>query len=53
MRMEGIGYKAERMQHSPDVRAPLFGEHTRDVLREWLGVEAADCEALEAAGAFN
>jgi crotonobetainyl-CoA:carnitine CoA-transferase CaiB-like acyl-CoA transferase len=30
--------------------APLFGEHTAELLRELLGVTAEDVAALEAAG---
>ena len=32
---------------------PLLGEHTAAVLSEWLGLGAADAEALAAAGAFG
>ena len=30
-----------------------LGEHTRDVLREWLGMDGADITALEQRGAFG
>ncbi|MBM4404627.1 MAG: hypothetical protein FJ039_00350 [Chloroflexi bacterium] len=31
-------------------RAPALGEHTRDLLMAWLGLSAADVDALSAAG---
>jgi len=41
-----------RLSESPAVhqRAPLLGEHTRDVLTAELGLSAAQLEALAAAG---
>lgn len=32
---------------------PLLGEHTVDVLVEWLGIGAPEMEVLAAAGAFG
>jgi crotonobetainyl-CoA:carnitine CoA-transferase CaiB-like acyl-CoA transferase len=33
--------------------APLFGEHTDEVLREWLGADAREIEAWRQAGALS
>jgi crotonobetainyl-CoA:carnitine CoA-transferase CaiB-like acyl-CoA transferase len=34
-------------------RAPLIGEHTADVLADWLGLDGAEVERLEAEGALE
>jgi crotonobetainyl-CoA:carnitine CoA-transferase CaiB-like acyl-CoA transferase len=39
-----------RSQPVEPFHAPLFGEHNGEVLREWLGMEPAEIDALEAQG---
>jgi crotonobetainyl-CoA:carnitine CoA-transferase CaiB-like acyl-CoA transferase len=46
---------AWRMSHTPAgtrMPAPAFGEHTREVLREYLGVTTAELDTLAAEGAI-
>jgi crotonobetainyl-CoA:carnitine CoA-transferase CaiB-like acyl-CoA transferase len=41
-------------QAPPDaVRPPMLGEHTQEILKSWLGVEAAEVHALAERGAFG
>jgi benzylsuccinate CoA-transferase BbsF subunit len=53
LRMEGHSFKARKMQLSDVVRAPLFGEHTRDVFTEWLGMGDGEYSDLERSGALS
>jgi crotonobetainyl-CoA:carnitine CoA-transferase CaiB-like acyl-CoA transferase len=39
-RFEGLPFRFRRTPVVPERRAPLLGEHTDDVLREWLGQRA-------------
>ncbi len=52
VRMEGVPFRAESMQLDGPRRAPLFGEHTSEVLREWLGFDEAAVSSVEASGAL-
>ncbi|MDP6605287.1 MAG: CoA transferase [Dehalococcoidia bacterium] len=52
-RMEGVPWQAERMRLAGPVRAPLFGEHTDDVLAGWLGMGDGEIERARAAGALE
>ena len=40
-------YQFRHAASPPDRRAPLLGEHTSEVLREWLGLSDAELIALE------
>src|SRR5262249_49767011 len=44
MWMEGVPFRAERLRWDEAKPAPLFGQHTDEVLTEWLGLtpEATD-----------
>ena len=51
--MEGVPFKSETLHLDPAKRAPLFGEHTDEVLREWLGMEVEAIDAARKAGALT
>ena len=46
----GIPVHMQRHQPVPLRRAPTLGEHTREVLREVLGMDDAELDRLDAAG---
>lgn len=52
-RMEGVPWHAARMQLADPTAAPLFGEHTGEVLGEWLGMSEQEIEQAQAAGALE
>jgi crotonobetainyl-CoA:carnitine CoA-transferase CaiB-like acyl-CoA transferase len=52
VRMEGVPFQAERLRWDAARPAPLFGEHTDAVLREWLGMTAEEIAAAREAGAL-
>ena len=55
----GLRYPGAPISCEPDAnawvfgRAPLYAEHTRQVLSDWLGFDAARLSELAAAGAFG
>ncbi len=49
----GHGWRLDGRQLLPVANAPVLGEHTREVLREYLGADEAEIDALEAAGALR
>lgn len=53
LRMEGVPYKSRNMQLVAAQRAPLFGEHTSDVLAQWLDFDETRIAALMEAGVFK
>jgi benzylsuccinate CoA-transferase BbsF subunit len=53
LRMGGVPYKAENLRHEQALRAPLLGQHTNDVLREWLSLPEASIAKLTEAGALT
>ena len=53
LRMEGVPFKAQTLTVDAARRAPLFGEHTREVLQAWLGLADAELARLDAAGALK
>lgn len=50
VRLDGIPYRLERTPARVSGPGPLLGEHTDDVLRRLLGLEAHQIAALRAAG---
>jgi formyl-CoA transferase len=45
-----------RMSKTPGLyrsRMPRTGEHTREVVQRWLGINTSEVDALEQAGAFD
>ncbi|HEX7043903.1 MAG TPA: CoA transferase [Burkholderiales bacterium] len=50
LRMTGSPLKLRSIEARPLEPPPLLGQHTEEVLRERLGLEAAEIEALRAAG---
>lgn len=53
LRMEGVPFKAPGIELVPSRRAPLWGEHTGEVLREWLGMTAEEVAQAQEAGALK
>lgn len=53
VRVPTVAFPAKLSQTPPDYRQepPRLGEHTLEILRDWLGIETADGERLLAAGA--
>jgi crotonobetainyl-CoA:carnitine CoA-transferase CaiB-like acyl-CoA transferase len=49
----GHGWRLDGHQVLPTANAPVLGEHTREVLREYLGASEAEIDDLEAAGALR
>jgi crotonobetainyl-CoA:carnitine CoA-transferase CaiB-like acyl-CoA transferase len=52
LRMEGEPYRAENLRRAEPRPAPLFGQHTREVLRDWLALDDAAVDRLQEAGAL-
>jgi CoA:oxalate CoA-transferase len=48
-----LPYRFSRSALAPFRRAPLRGEHDEEVLREWLGLDAARVAALRAQGVLG
>jgi crotonobetainyl-CoA:carnitine CoA-transferase CaiB-like acyl-CoA transferase len=52
MRMEGVPIQAEHLRWDAARPAPLFGQHTGEVLHEWLGLDDTAVAAAHASGAL-
>lgn len=48
-----VPFKISGMSFSPSRRAPLFGEHTREICRELLGLSEAEIERLKGEGVLE
>jgi crotonobetainyl-CoA:carnitine CoA-transferase CaiB-like acyl-CoA transferase len=46
----GLPFTFSRSAIAPLAPAARLGEHTAEALREWLGLDAAEVETLEAQG---
>jgi crotonobetainyl-CoA:carnitine CoA-transferase CaiB-like acyl-CoA transferase len=53
LRMVGAPFHLSADDTEPYLPPPLIGEHTREVLKELLGIGDADFKALQKAGAFG
>lgn len=53
LRMEGVPYHAQNLQHAPPTAAPLLGQHTDAVLSHWLGLDEAAIQALHHGAALT
>ena len=53
LRMEGNSFIPRAMELATVTRAPLFGEHTRMVFEEWLGMDAEEYANIERSGALT
>jgi crotonobetainyl-CoA:carnitine CoA-transferase CaiB-like acyl-CoA transferase len=51
--MPGFPFKMSELGPLPDLRAPLLGEHGAEILREELGLGAADVSRLREAGVVH
>jgi hypothetical protein len=51
--MPGFPFKMSELGPLPDLRAPLLGEHGAEILREELGLGAADVSRLREAGVLH
>jgi crotonobetainyl-CoA:carnitine CoA-transferase CaiB-like acyl-CoA transferase len=49
----GIPYKLSRTPGGIQRSAPLLGEHNDLVFREWLGVDDAEMQRMQAADVFK
>jgi crotonobetainyl-CoA:carnitine CoA-transferase CaiB-like acyl-CoA transferase len=50
---EGPAFRASALPAPIQRAAPFLGEHTREVCRDWLGLAAAEIDALFAAGVLE
>ena len=50
---ERFAARSESLGEPPDRPAPVMGEHTAEVARDWLGLEAAEIARLIAAGVLE
>ena len=53
VRCEHAGLRLSGSEAALRTPGPLLGEHTREVLAEWLGLETDEIERLEAAGVLR
>jgi crotonobetainyl-CoA:carnitine CoA-transferase CaiB-like acyl-CoA transferase len=51
--VDNAPFRSERIPEPPPSRAPELGEHTREVCRELLGMDAPELDRLVAAGALE
>jgi crotonobetainyl-CoA:carnitine CoA-transferase CaiB-like acyl-CoA transferase len=52
LRMEGVPFRAQNLTCAESIPAPLFGQHTSEVLQEWLGMSADEVKQVRDAGAL-